>query len=319
MKNEKTRATALAPASVANVAVGFDLLGFSVSAAGDEVTVERVSKHGVEIVGVSGLVTQVPKDPAKNTATAGLVRMIHELSLPFGFQVSIKKGIPLGSGMGGSAASAVAAVVAANALLDRPLAEADLLSYALIGEAQASGSYHADNVAPSLRGGLTMARVRSTNDLPRVEIISIPAPRGVFCVLVHPHLVLETKAARGVLKPDLHLKSHVEQSANLAGFIAACYRQDLELLKGSFADVVIEPQRAHLIPGFQDVKDSAMKAGALGCSISGAGPSLFAWVHGRERAEDVEKAMIGAVARAGLDSKSWISSLEEAPMAKVIA
>ncbi len=309
----------MAPASVANVAVGFDLLGFSVAAAGDEVTVERTSKPGVEIGDVTGVVTQVPKDSAKNTATAGLVRLAHDLDLKFGFRVSIKKGIPLGSGMGGSAASAVAAIVAANAVLDKPLTEADMLSYSLIGEAQASGSYHADNVAPSFKGGLTIARVRSIDDRPRVELVSLPAIPETYTVLVHPQLILETKTARGVLKADIHLKSHVEQAANLAGFIAACYRQDFDLLKRSFADVVIEPQRAHLIPGFHDVKDSAMKAGSLGCSISGAGPSVFAWVRGRELAEAVEKAMIGAFARAGLESKSWVSSLTDAPAAKVIA
>ncbi|MEK7356405.1 MAG: homoserine kinase, partial [Bdellovibrionota bacterium] len=281
----KLRATAFAPASVANVAVGFDVLGFSTSAAGDKVTVEKIDSHSIEIVSVQGVVTKVPTDPAKNTATAGLLRMQSELGLKFGFRVSIEKGIPLGSGMGGSAASAVASVVAANALLDQPLTPNELLSYALVGEAQASGSYHADNVAPSLLGGLTIARVRSLTSLPRVEAISLPVPDGVFCVLVHPQLVVETKAARGVLKADVHLKAHVEQLANLAGFVAACYRNDVALLRASLHDLVIEPQRAHLILGFSDVKDCAMKAGAIGCSISGAGPSVFAWVEGQKQAE----------------------------------
>lgn len=313
----KSRATAFAPASVANVAVGFDLLGFSVSNAGDEVTVERIEKAGVEIKSVSGL-TQVPKDATKNTATAGLLRLVHDLHLNFGFEVTIKKGIPLGSGMGGSAASSVAALVAANSLLEKPISEDALLSYALIGEAQASGSYHGDNVAPSLKGGLTLARVRGGKVLPRIDVISLPVPKNVFCVLVHPQLILETKAARGILKPDLTLKTHVEQSANLAGFMAACFRNDLALLKASFTDVAIEPQRSHLIPGFQDVRDSAMKAGALGCSISGAGPSVFAWVHGEDLARDVEKAMIGGFARAGLDSKGWTMPLE-CPGARIIS
>lgn len=314
----RTRATAFAPASVANVAVGFDLLGFSVSAAGDEVTVEKTGPTGIVIKDVSGVVTQVPKDAAKNTATAGLVRLSHDLHLKFGFEVTIEKGIPLGSGMGGSAASAVAALVAANALLDEPLSRERLLSYALIGEAQASGSYHADNVAPSLLGGLTLARVRATGDLPRVEAISLPTPPNVYCVLVHPKMVLETKTARGVLKNDVLLKAHVEQAANLGGFVAACYRGDLALLKSSFHDVVVEPQRATLIPGFHDVKDSAMRSGAIGCSISGAGPSVFAWVEGAERAEDVAKSMIGGFARAGLESKAWTMPLAT-PGARVIA
>lgn len=320
MRASKARsATAFAPASVANVGVGFDLLGFSVSNAGDTVTVEEIDRVAVEIASVKGVVTRVPQDPASNTATAGLIRLIAEHGLSHGFRVSIEKGIPLGSGMGGSAASAVAAIVAANALLPKPLSNEDLLSYALIGEAQASGSYHADNVAPSLLGGLTIARVRSNSaGLPRVEAIRVPVPDGVFCVLVHPKLVVETKAARGVLKTDVSLKSMVEQTANLAGFLAACYRGDVALLKRSLSDVVIEPQRAHLITGFDDLKDCAMKAGAIGCTIAGAGPSVFAWVVGREGAESVEKEMIGAFARAGIESKSWLMPLVN-PGAKVVA
>ena len=298
-----TRATAFAPATVGNVAVGFDLLGFSVDFAGDKVSVERSDKKTVTVESSN---KTIPVEPAKNTATAGLLRMMSDLHLTFGFRVSIEKGIPLGSGMGGSAASAVAAVVAANALLDEPLSDLELLSYALIGEAQASGGYHADNITPSLLGGLTLARV--VNDW-QVEVTSIPLPRGIFCVLVHPHLSIETKQARGILKKDLSLKDHIAQSANLAGFIAGCFTNDLGLLRRSFSDVIIEPQRSHLIPGFAEVKRAALAGGALGCSISGAGPSVFAWVEGEKKACEIQTAMTAAFRAKGVEADGWSSPL----------
>lgn len=332
------RATAFAPASVANVAVGFDLLGFSADVAGDTVTVEKIDRvisavgdrgvgNGavggaqtsaqtpggslpVTIEMISGTTTSIPLDAAKNTATAGLLRLIEDRKLPYGFRVTIEKGIPLGSGMGGSAASAVAALVAANALLDHALSEAELLSYALIGEAQASGSFHADNLAPSLRGGLTLARVSEAPllalpQLAEVEIISIPIPAGVHCVLVHPHLAIETKQARGILKPHLSLHDHIAQSAAMAGFIAGCFYSDVELIRRSFHDLIIEPQRAHLIPGFYDVKRSALTEGALGCSISGAGPSVFAWTATAAQAHRVQAVMTQAFAQSGVRSDAW--------------
>jgi homoserine kinase len=318
-----TRAMAMAPASVANVAVGFDLLGFSIDVACDKVivektvektveksdrkTVEKSDSNSVQIVQVSGLAKSIPQDPAKNTATAGLLRLRDDLCLPFGFRVSIEKGIPLSSGMGGSAASAVAALVAANALLDKPLSGLELMAYALIGEAQASGSYHADNVAPSFCGGLTLSQVQQPlpGQLPKVQVTSIPIPKGIHCVLIHPHLAVETKQARGILKKDVSLKDHIAQSANLAGFLAGCFRGDLDLIRHSFSDLLIEPQRAHLIPGFVDVKKAAMAGGALGCSISGAGPSVFAWVEDLETARQIQAEMTEAFRRAGVSVDGW--------------
>ena len=306
----KTKAVAFAPASCANVAVGFDLLGFSCDVAGDKVTVERTAEREVSIAGVSGVVTKVPTDPGKNTATAGLVHLIRDLGLDFGFRVSIEKGIPLGSGMGGSAASAVGAIVAANALLPKPLTTEELVPYALIGEAQASGSYHADNVAPSLFGGMTFARVRAGQGVPKVEVVKIPVPAQIHCVLVNPKLSVETKTARGILKGDITLKSHIEQSANLAGFLAGCYSGDVRLIGRSLADVLIEPQRAHLIPGFTRVKESALAHGALGCSISGAGPSVFAWADSTGAASEIKTAMLQAFQAAGVEANGWAFALK---------
>lgn len=301
------RAKAFAPASIGNVAVGFDILGLGLPIAGDTVTVEKIPDREVQLATISGVVTQLPSASANNTATAGLVRLIQDLDLPFGFKVSIEKGIPLGSGMGGSAASAVAAVVAANELLPKTLPRERLLSYALIGEGVASGSVHADNVAPSLFGGLTLALIKSASagELPQADVVPVPLPAGVSCVLVHPALSVETKQARGILRREVSLHDFVNQSAQLAGFLAACFRQDLGLLGRYLNDLLIEPQRAQLIPGFHEVKKSALAAGALGCSISGAGPSMFAWVAGEERALQVKQQMVEAFAKAGVQSTAW--------------
>lgn len=267
---EMESATAFAPATVGNAAVGFDILGFAVEGVGDRVTVARTPSREVtigDITGVTGA-AEISRDPARNTATVGLIEMISELTLPHGFRVSIEKGIPLGSGMGGSAASAVGAVVAAQALLAAPLGQEALLRYALLGEYIASGSAHADNAAPCLYGGLTLA-------LSDGEIVRVPVPEGIVCILVHPHLQLETRAMRGVLKREVPLVDCVRQSALLAGFISGCYAGDLGRIGKSLSDILIEPQRERFIPGFRAAKRAATEAGALGFSISGSGPERF--------------------------------------------
>lgn len=304
-------ATAFAPATVSNVAVGFDILGFAVEQVGDRVTVSKTDEPSVTVgevewgdtVGAAQAHADLPSDPARNTATVGLLALREDLQLPFGFRVSIRKGIALGSGMGGSAASAVGGVVAANALLERPLDAAALLRYALLGEEAASGAVHADNVAPCLFGGLTLVTSVSP---PRC--VRLPVPRGILAVLVHPRVRVDTRTARGLLRPDVPLADHVRQSASLAGFVAGCYTDDLGLVSESFRDLVIEPQRAPLIPAFAQVKAAALAAGALGASISGSGPTVFAWVNTPEVAERVRAAMARAFKEHGaLDTDSWVS------------
>jgi homoserine kinase len=297
-----TVATAFAPAGVGNVAVGFDILGHTLPAVGDLVTVRRTERCGVSIAGIEGIPDPIPLDPDRNTATAGLIALARELRLPFGLEVHIHKGIPLGSGMGGSAASAVGALVAANALLPEPLGPAALFQFALIGEAVASGAIHGDNLAPGLFGGLTLVRATEPAD-----VIRIPVPPSLRCVLVHPHLQLETRRARQVLGDTVALGLHVQQSANLAGVLAGCYTGDLALIGRSLADVVVEPVRERLVPGFRAVKHAALDGGALGCSLSGAGPSLFAWCDGDAAAERVRSAMIAAFRAQGIEAEGWVS------------
>ncbi|MGC2463007.1 MAG: homoserine kinase [Steroidobacteraceae bacterium] len=300
----RTVATAFAPASVGNVAIGFDILGFSVDAIGDRVTVRRRAAAGVTIKSIRGVVQDLPLDAAKNTAGRAVIAMYEAQPLDFGFELAIDKGIPLASGLGGSAASAVAAVVAANALLPQPRPQLELLQYAMQGEAVASGSMHVDNIAPSLYGGLVLT---VGIDHPRVK--QIPVPSAIRAVIVHPHMFLSTRQARAILKGTVEMADFVWQTANLAGFISGCYTNDLDMLRESFEDVVIERQRAALIPGFGEVRRAALSAAALGCSISGAGPTVFAWCL-QEHAPAVREAMVLEFSHHGLQSDHWIIAVE---------
>jgi len=307
-------AEAWAPASVANVSVGFDLMGHSLGVAGDRVRVERVDSppvgREVEIIELSGLNLPLPREAEANTAGAAILAFRRAHQIPFGFRVHLHKGIPLGSGMGGSAACAVAGVVAANALLEFPLEPEALYPYALAGEAVASGSVHGDNVAPQLLGGLVLA-------FPD-RILRLPVPWDLQCALVHPHQVLETRRSRAVLVDPYPLSSFVEQSFCLSRVLGACFGGDLDLMRGAIRDVLVEPRRAPLIPGFLEAKEAALKAGALGAGISGGGPSAFAWCLGSEQAERVRDQMLAAFRSVGVEAEGWVGPVK-GPGAEVIA
>lgn len=297
-------ATAFAPASVGNVAVGFDVLGHAIRVIGDRVRATRSSTPGVRIASVTGITRELPRDAAANTAGRAAQSLLESRRPVWGVELAIEKGIPLGSGLGGSAASAVAAAVAVNELLEQPLPRSGLLSHAIEGEAVASGSRHADNVAASLFGGLVLT---IGGNEPRCT--QVPVPPAIRCVLVHPRLFLSTRAARDILQPSVPLADFVRQIGNLAGFLAGCYTNDLSLIRASFQDVVIEPQRAGLIPGYAAVKRAALEGKALGCSISGAGPSVFAWCEA-EHADAIRAGMSAAFAAEGLECDCWVAPVE---------
>lgn len=304
-------ATAFAPASVGNVAVGFDVLGLALEAPGDRVTARRVEGPGVRIAALRGLPCRLPVLAQSNTAGKAVMSLLEAVGADFGVALEIEKGIPIGSGMGGSAASAVAAVVAVNALLAQPLERDELLAHALAGEALASGaSAHVDNVAAALFGGLTLSVPG-----PRVQVTSLPTPAGVCCIVVHPDLQIETRAARAALAGQVPLGQVVDQIGALAGFIAGCYRDDLELIGRCLRDPIVEPQRAHLVPDFAAVKRAALEAGALGASFSGSGPSVFAWA-GAAAADTVAAAMQSVFAAGGVGSRRYVSALD-APGARI--
>ena len=297
-------ATAFSPASVGNVGVGFDLLGHALEGIGDTVTATRIDEPVVRVTSIGGVVTDLPFDPEQNTAARAVAAWRAALGLEFGVELAIEKGIPLGSGLGGSAASATAALTAANALLGEPLTPAQLYPYAMEGERAASGSLHGDNVGPQLLGGLVLA----TAD----RVVPIPVPPGLVAVVVHPHFVLETRKAREALRGVYALNEFVAQSEGLALVLAGCFRGDYELIGRGLKDVLVEPRRAALIPGFAEVKAAALAAGALGASISGAGPSVFAWFADRERAANAGLAMAKAFAGAGLASDIIVSAVANA-------
>jgi homoserine kinase len=304
-------ATAFAPASIGNVGVGFDMLGLALGGgAGDRVIASRSAASGISIDEVRGLDGEIhpylSNDPRENTASIAAQALWDATGASGGAALKIHKGVPLQSGMGSSAASAVAAVVAVNALLDEPLDHAALLPYALEGEKYASGGLHADNVAPSLLGGLVLC---PTVLLP--EVVQLPVPAGVSAVLLHPELQVNTAHARRGLAKGYSMQQWLQQQGYLAGFIAACMGGDIGLIGRTLRDVVIEPQRAAAVPCFEDVKEAALRAGALGCSLSGSGPSIFALCEER-RAVNLASAMEQACRALGIECQSWVSPLDAA-------
>ena len=304
-----SRIRVFAPATVSNVGPGFDVLGLAMPRPGDTVEAELRDQPGVELVEVTGDNGQLPRDAANNSAgvaAAAVLKRAGESGSVPGILLWLHKGLPLASGLGSSGASAAAAAVAANTLLGQPLAPLDVVACAMEGERSASGSPHADNVAPSVLGGFVL--IRSYDPL---DIISLPVPDGLFVAVVHPHCEVSTARARALLQQERFLLPDIVANAgNLAALIAAVYQQDLALLGRSIADRLVEPVRAALIPGFDAVKRAAREHGALGCSISGSGPSIFAFAEDGETAARVAKAMRAAFRdAAGLGSDAWIGPI----------
>lgn len=295
--------TVFAPATVANVASGFDVLGFALERPGDAVTVRRAEK-GVVVTSIDGDGGRLPKDPARNTAAVAVRAFLEAAGSPFGAEIAVEKRMPLASGLGSSAASAVAAVHAVNLLAGAPLTQPELLPFTLLAEKAACGSAHADNTAPSLLGGFVL--IRSYEPL---DVVRLPVPRGLACAVVHPHTEVKTEDARRILKKEIRLADAIRQWGNLAALVASLYEGDLALLGRSLQDVVAEPVRSLLIPGFSTVKRAALAAGALGCSISGSGPSVFALCADTAVAERAGAAMVEAFRATGLASDLFLSAV----------
>ncbi|MFN0016117.1 MAG: homoserine kinase [Saprospiraceae bacterium] len=296
-----------APASIGNLGVGFDILGMAIERPGDEVIARKSDTPGLRIVKITGHSGKLPYEPERNTAGVAALRLLDHLGeTGRGIELEIHKKMPLGSGLGSSAASAASAVLAVSELLRTGMSKRELLPFACAGEQVASGDFHADNVAPSLLGGIVLIRDNATLDVHRLH-----APRGLYTVVVHPHIEVLTREARAILRPDVPLADYVRQSANVAGFVAGCYTGDLGLIGRSLRDDIIEPQRAALIPGFHDVQAAALAEGVLGCSISGAGPSIFALCANSLVAENAGQAMQQAFARLRIESTVYISPVNQ--------
>lgn len=272
------------PATIANLSCGFDVLGLCLDNVGDEMTIRKTAEKGIKITKIVG--ADLPLETEKNVAGVAALAMISNLNLDFGFEIEIYKKIKAGSGIGSSAASAAGAVFGINELLGRPFSTKDLIPFAMEGEKLASGSAHADNVAPALLGGFVL--VRSYNPL---DIIKIKSPEELYAIVIHPQIELKTSDARSVLKQNVTLKQAVIQCGNLGGLISGLYTNDYDLIGRSLNDEIVEPLRSVLIPKFDLVKQKAIENGALGGGISGSGPSIFALSKGKETAEKVAKAM----------------------------
>lgn len=293
--------TVHAPGTVANMVCGFDVLGMCLQAPFDVMQVRLLDEKKVTIISKDGY--QLPTDPAQNTAGAPLIEMLEEVDANIGFEVTIQKNIKPGSGIGSSAASAAGAVVGANHLLGNIFSNDDLVRFAMFGEKVASGVKHADNIAPCIFGGVTL--IRSIFPL---DIVTIPAPR-FFVTVVHPQIEVRTSDARQILRKEVQLKSAIKQWGNIAGLVAGLLKNDLALIGRSLEDVIIEPVRSILIPGFDEVKAKCKEAGALGGGISGSGPSIFMLSESETIAIEVEKVMKDVYTRIGINFHSYVTTI----------
>lgn len=295
------------PATIANLNCGFDILGLCLETIGDEMVIRKSPNKGIKITKIVG--ADLPLETEKNVAGVAALAIIENLDLDYGFEIEIYKNIKAGSGIGSSSASAAGAVYGINELLGKPFSKVELVNFAMKGEAVASGSEHADNVAPCLLGGFTLIRGYEP-----LDVIKIESPSELFAVVLHPHIEVKTSDARAVIQPMIPLKLAITQTGNLGGLIAGLYTDDYDLIGRSLKDVLVEPFRKYLIPNFDDVKNAALQNGALGAGISGAGPSIFALCKGKESVEKVAKGMKESY----LKSRRWKLSLKNVLKVKLL-
>ncbi|WDF65052.1 homoserine kinase [Flavobacterium sp. KACC 22763] len=291
------------PATIANLSCGFDVLGLCLDNAGDEMIVRKVDQKGVRITKIVG--ADLPLETEKNVSGVAALAMLETLDeLDFGFEIEIYKNIKAGSGIGSSAASSAGAVFGINELLGRPYSRKDLVQFAMQGEKLASGNAHADNVAPALLGGFTLVRSYAP-----LDIIRIDSPEELYTTVVHPQIELKTSDARSVLKQNVSLKSAIMQWGNVGGLVAGLYTKDYELIGRSLHDEIVEPLRSVLIPGFDQIKQTAYENGALGSGISGSGPSIFALSKGKNTADQIAKAMSDVYEKMNLPYEIHVSKI----------
>lgn len=290
------------PATIANISCGFDVLGLALSAVGDEMVIKKVPIPGLRITKIIGL--DLPKEVENNVAGVAGLAFMEASSYKGGFEIEIYKKIKAGSGIGSSAASAAGAVWGMNALLDAPFSKRELVQFAMAGEKLASGVAHADNVAPAIYGGFTL--VRSTDPL---DIIPIHAPKELYASIIHPHIEIKTSDSRKILKTSISLADGIKQWGNVGALVAGLFQEDYDLIGRSLVDHIVEPIRSILIPGFDEVKQEALNAGALGCGISGSGPSIFALSKGLATATRVTQAMSNVFVKMDLSYDPYVSEI----------
>jgi len=290
------------PATIANVSCGFDVLGLALESVGDKMLVRKTESPGIKITKIEG--QDLPLDSNKNVAGVAGLALLNASEYIGGFEIEIYKNIKPGSGIGSSAASSAGAVWAMNELLDKQFSKLELVQFAMEGERLASNVAHADNVAPAIFGGFTL--VRSYEPL---DIVPINTPNQLYATIIHPQIEIKTSESRKILKTNISLEKGIKQWGNLGGLIAGLFSEDYDLISRSLEDHIIEPVRSILIPRFDEVKASAISAGALGCGISGSGPSIFALSKGEETAQIVAKFMSKVYEGIGLDFDVHVSKI----------
>jgi homoserine kinase len=293
-----------APASVANVGCGYDVLGFAVHRPGDEVIMSLNESGSVTIDQIEGDEGRLPRDPRKNTVSAVVINYLDHIEKKIGISIKLFKKMPFGSGLGSSSASAVAGLVAVNELMGNPLSRLQLLPFAMEGERLACGNAHADNVAPALLGGMVL--IRSYKPL---DVISLPVPEGLSCALVYPHVEIPTMAARQIIRTNIPMVNAITQWGNVGGMVAGLFKNDLDLIGRSMEDVIIEPVRKMLIPHFDEMKKMALEQNALGFGISGSGPTVFALCSDVGIAENVIRVLEDKLRGHGLGSTCYVSRI----------
>tara|TARA_B100000780_G_scaffold109271_1_gene76389 strand:+ start:945 stop:1868 length:924 start_codon:yes stop_codon:yes gene_type:complete len=299
------------PSSVANLSCGFDVLGLCLDTIGDEMIIKKSTIPGLRIIKIDG--EDLPLAIEKNVAGVAAKSYLNKFPTEIGIDIEIYKKIKAGSGIGSSAASAVGAVFGINELLERDIRKIDLIPYALEGEKLASGETHADNIAPAMLGGLTLIR-----NVESLDIIKLPSPSELIITIIHPKIELKTSHARTIIKKQVPLKSVINQTANIAGFISGLYTNDYDLISRSLNDDIIEKERSLLIPGFNSLKKTALEIGALGCGISGSGPSVYALSRGLTKAEEVASGFKNVISRLGIDYDIYISKINSKGVRKSI-
>ena len=305
-KSKRQEVRVFAPASVANVSCGFDVMGFALEQPGDEIVARRSGESGIWITKITGERGALPTSVEQNTAGIAVKKLLHHLGYEGGIELEIHKKMPLGSGLGSSAASSVGAVVAVNRLLGSPCNAKELLPFAAEGERVACGTAHLDNVAPSLLGGFVLIRSQDPPD-----VIELDCPKPLFASVVHPDIEIKTEDTRNILRRDVPLHRAVDQWGNVGGLVAGILKGNYDLIGRSLQDVIIEPIRSVLIPGFDYVKNAALEAGALGSGISGSGPSIFALSQSRDSADKIGKAMQQAFHDIDLENEGYISEINK--------
>ena len=302
----KKAVRAYAPASVANASSGFDVLGFALEEPGDIVIAKPSDVPGIQIFPLTGAFSSLPNDPKFNTSGVAVQALMDAKNLSLGMELEIRKGVPIVGGMGSSASSAVAAVIAVNELFDLQLVPRELLPFVLESERVATGVPHADNAAPSLLGGFTLI-----HSLDPLDVVSLATPAAFTCALVHPHMHIKTRDAREILPKSVPMGTATRQMGHIAGFVAGLYQEDFDLISRSFVDELAEPYRGQLIPGYERVKAAALEQGALGCGISGSGPSMFALCPDADIAHRAGHAMEQVFLEEGLESDLFISAISQ--------